>query len=108
MLDYIISKSDSLNARNLFNGALQEATFSDNCEQVKLGLGILELFDTDQDEKLRTVIRNLALYDEFTLYALFCMRKWKNAESEMLDIGRKTHGFNASNGTVHAATTLFA
>lgn len=95
--EQVLEKADIIDLRNLVNGAWWEILTSNNQECVKFGLTILALIVTDGNEEIREVIRELALYEEFTFFCLCIMSNWEDAEEEMLQIGKKVHGW----GRVH-------
>ena len=94
---YIIDNKDELDLDNLFSFAITVVTESAHAECVKVGLEILELFDTSQ-QKIRDVIANLALYDEFTIFALWCMRHWNDGNDKVFKTAKEVHGW----GRIHA------
>lgn len=71
-------------------------------EEVKLGLVLLALFDTDQNEPLKNALRILALSDEFTLYVVQVAATWTKSSQEILRIAKAVHGW----GRIHAVAAL--
>lgn len=89
---YIIEQRENLDGSAIFQFAYDLVQESSEQELVKYGLCILELFqyrDDSYDEMLRT----LALSDEFTLFVVFIMRGWENAEEEILNAAKKVTGW---------------
>ncbi|MBR2532728.1 MAG: hypothetical protein IKE56_08760 [Lachnospiraceae bacterium] len=72
LLDYITEHEESLNAGNIYRFAIHLMIESPEREEVKLGLALMQLFDSSE-EILRDIIRSLGLSDEFTLYSLLNM-----------------------------------
>lgn len=93
----IMDHTDILEAQKMFDFALNMLSESADKECVKVGLSILELFDIDEDEKLCDMIRNVGLSDEFTIFSVFCMRKWSDAENEILKLAKSVRGW----GRIH-------
>ena len=89
----IIRQKDELNQSNVFSFAifrmLLEGT---DIECVKIGIIITEVF-SEPVQKLKEVLRNLALYEEFTLYVICHMRNWQNPDEEMFEIAKKVTGW---------------
>ncbi len=101
LLDYISDHADELNAGNIYRFAIHLMIESAEREGVKLGLTLMQLFDTG-DDVLRDIIRSLGLSDEFTLYALLNILRWDNAQEEVFDLARRVHGW----GRIHAVERL--
>ena len=95
---YIIDNQSKLNAKNLFEYAMHLLFESDNRECVKFGLSLLELFKTDDKNDLKKSIRTIGLSDEFALFAIFVMLKWKDGNREIWELAKKIHGW----GRIHA------
>ena len=100
--NFIIEHSDEYNADRLYRFAMWEIAASKNIECVKFGLSFLELLDIRERDEIKKVIRILSRYDEFTLFGLFCMMKWPNAEEEMLCVGRRVSGW----GRIHVVNYI--
>lgn len=101
---YIINNRDKLNAENIYKFAISCIFICvgyETREIVKFGLSLLELFPNPSEE-LKDIIRTLGLSDEFTLFALFNMRQWKNGNDEIFLLAQKVHGW----GRVHAVEML--
>lgn len=104
LLQFIRDHQDDLDAGNIMllgYHLIVEGTLK---EMVKLGLAILELFDTNQSEEFKEPIRTLALCDEFTLYSAFNMSSWDGGNEELFDIVKKVDGW----GRVHIIRILKA
>ena len=98
---YIIDNQNKLNPANLLTFAVTVVTESVHAECVKTGLEILELFDSSQ-EGIREVIENIGLSDEFTIFAVWCMRQWDNGNEEIFKLAKKINGW----GKIHAIELL--
>ena len=98
---YIIDNQDKLNPGNILTFAITVVTESVHNECVKIGLEILELFDSSQ-EGIREVIENIGLFDEFTIFAAWCMRQWDNGNEEIFKLAKKVSGW----GKIHAIELL--
>lgn len=91
-------------AGNLYEYALWLMLCSSNRECVKYGLSLLELFKTDNNESVKNDIRTIGLSDEFTLFAVLNMRRWKDGNNEIFELAKKVHGW----GRIHAIEKLEA
>ncbi len=98
---YLIAHRAELNDEELYDTALQ-LLLSDRRECVKFGLIIMELFNCDRDESAKKLVRTLGLSDEFTLYAVRVMGRWKNGNEEIFSLAKKVHGW----GRIHAVEAL--
>lgn len=94
---YVIDNRDNIAAQTLFEYALLLATETADKESVKFGLALLELFNTAETERVRTIVRTLGLSDEFTLFAAYVMGRWPNANEELFRLAQKVHGW----GRIH-------
>lgn len=101
MLDYVLKHADRLNPENVFRTAYYMILRSSHIECVKAGLALLELFEV-VDENIKEVVRRLAQYDEFTIYAVCSMTRWENGNEEIFETAKKVHGW----GRIHAVNYL--
>lgn len=99
---YIYDHTSQLNENNLYHFAVDLLIHSEEAECVKIGMSILELFDTDDKPALKNVIRNLGLSDEFTIFTVFLMRGWTNGNMEILELAKKVHGW----GRIHCVSFI--
>ena len=95
---YIADNQSKLNAKNIFEYGLHLLFESDNRECIKFGMSLLELFETDGMDGLKEAVRIVGLSDEFTLFAIFMMLKWKDGNNEVWQLAKKVHGW----GRIHA------
>jgi len=101
LLDYVAEHQDELDAGNIYRFAIHLIVESDDREQVKAGLTLMQLFDTDVDV-LRDIIRSMGLADEFTLYSMLDMLHWEHANEELFDLIKHVHGW----GRIHLLERL--
>ena len=99
--NYLRGHVRELDPGEMHAAAVHFLLHSGNIECVKIGLGILELFGEPVDE-LKEIIRRLGQYDEFTLFAVWNMQRWKNANEEIYRLARLTRGW----GRIHAVERL--
>ena len=100
---YIIQNQETLSADGVYRTARRLILRSADRESVKSGLAMLELFPAPE-EKLKEAVRILGLSDEFTVFALWNMRKWENGNREIFDLARKVRGW----GRIHAVEMVEA
>ncbi|MBD5156921.1 MAG: hypothetical protein HDT13_04740 [Butyrivibrio sp.] len=91
--EYIIAQKDRLNAENLYNCAALLTVEAVRSETVKVGMAIMELFNTNANEEYKKRVRTLALCDEFTLYSAYIMRGWDNSNEEFFEAVKKVKGW---------------
>ena len=99
--NYLRGHVRELDPGEMHAAAVHFLLHSGNIECVKIGLGILELFGEPVDE-LKEIIRRLGQYDEFTLFAVWNMQRWKNANEEIYRLARLTRGW----GRIHAVERM--
>lgn len=99
---YISDHQQILLPSQIYRLAVECALKGTHREEVKFGLVLLTLLDTDTNEPLKNALRILALSDEFTLYVLPIAAQWTDSSSEILHIAQKVRGW----GRVHAVTWL--
>lgn len=95
---YIIDNQEKLNAGNVYQYAVHALMASSDRECVKFGLSLLELFDTDNNDELKDVIRTVGLSDEFAIFSIFVMLRWEDGNNEVFSLAKKIHGW----GRIHA------
>lgn len=101
--NYMIEHRESLDASKIFQFAYHLVQNTSERELVKYGLALLELFQ-HREETFDDILRTLALSNEFTLFVLFNMRSWENAEEEILEVAKKVEGW----GRIFAVEELSA
>ncbi len=97
---YIIEHAGELDEDRLYVFAM-DCLKSPLTDLVKYGMEILEVF-TQPGEEQKEIIRTLGLCDEFTLFAIFHMLSWENANDEIFALAQKVHGW----GRIHAVEKL--
>lgn len=102
LLQYVIGRQQQLPPSKIYRLAAECAMKGTHREEVKFGLVLLVLFDTDQNEPLKNALRILALSDEFTLYVLQVAANWTKSSQEILRIAKAVHGW----GRIHAVAAL--
>lgn len=95
---YVVDHKNDLSAQNIFEYGIHAILHSEDRECVKTGLSLLELFDTDDDDALKKVVRTLGLSDEFSIFAIFVMLCWEDGNDEVYRLARRIHGW----GRIHA------
>lgn len=99
---YIIDHQQVLPPSQICQLAAECALKGTHREEVKFGLVLLALLETDTNEQLKNALRILALSDEFTLYVLQIAAQWTDSSMEILHIAQKVRGW----GRVHAVAWL--
>lgn len=79
--------------KNTFMLGMQLITESDSTEAVKLGLSLLELFNTEEYPEVSEIISKLALYEEFTLFCGFIIRYYHDADDRLIEIASHINGW---------------
>ena len=100
---YILSHKADFNPENLHRTALALVLHSADRESVKYGLSIMELF-VAKDAAVKDAVRTIGLSDEFTIFAVFNMLNWANANDEIFRLVQKVHGW----GRIHTLERLEA
>lgn len=102
IIQYTIERQQHLPPSQIYRLAVECALKGTHREEVKFGLVILTLFDTDNNEPLKNALRILALSDEFTLYVLQVAATWSSSSLEVLRIAKSVRGW----GRIHAVAQL--
>ncbi len=102
VLHYVMERRQQLPPSEIYRLAVECALKGTCREEVKFGLVLLVLIDTDQNEPLKNSLRILALSDEFTLYVLQIAANWTKSSQEILCIAKAVHGW----GRIHAVASL--
>ena len=98
---YIIDHKNSISPESVVKFALYTLYNTKDRESLKFALSMLELVCLD-DDSLKDTLRILGLSDEFTLFVIFIMQQWENANQEIFRLARKTKGW----GRIHAIERL--
>lgn len=99
--DYILKHAKKLPIGNVCQAAMGIVLQSSDKEAVKYALSILELIPL-KDEASKEIVRRIGLSDEFTIFAVWIMRKWENGNNEVFRLARKVHGW----GRIHCVDKL--
>ena len=99
---FIVDHEDDLDFDKLYAFAVHLLLESKAKECVKVGLSILEVFETWDNEALAGAIRRIGLSDEFTLFSLFCMQHWPAADAEIFELAKRVRGW----GRVHCVAFI--
>lgn len=94
---YIVEHASQIKGDNMYRFAIDMMMSSNHIECVKIGMIILELFDTDENDALADAIRAIGVSDEFTIFSVFIMRHWDNGAMEVLELAKHVHGW----GRIH-------
>ncbi len=101
LLKYIIRHESSISAESIYNCAVYLIFHSSEIECVKIGLILFEIL-SEPNEEIKKAILRLALYEEFTLFALWAMQNWKYCNTETFTLAQKLKGW----GKIHAVHSL--
>lgn len=101
--EYVVQNREKLNTTNLYHYSVNKLLNSSEINEIKYGMISLELF-TLQDERIKEAVRTVGLSDEFTLFSIFIMQKWNNANEEIFRLAKHVHGW----GLIHAIDRLEA
>lgn len=99
---WIIDNASDLNSNLIFTFSVNLLEKSNNAECIKFAMSVLEIMDIEYNEVWRDIICALGLSDEFTLYSLFLIRQWPDANTVIFDLAKKLHGW----GRIHAVERL--
>lgn len=99
---YIIENKDRLNAPDMYDCAAKLMVNSDQRECVKFGMSILELFSIEGNKPLANAVEMLGQCNEFTIFSVFIMSHWKDANERIFALARQVHGW----GRIHAIERL--
>ena len=99
--EYVREHQAELKIGYLYQSAKYMILHSAHTECVKIGLELLELFK-EPAEDIKEAVRTLGLCDEFTMFALWNLRKWEDGNEEIFDLAKKVHGW----GRIHAVEFL--
>ncbi len=103
LVNHIIKHQSVYAPDKIFKFACRLITMGTRVEAVKIGMGILELFRTNEMPKVKDMIRMLSQYDEFALFGCFLILSgWDNRDEELLEIAKKNHGW----GRIHAVARI--
>ena len=99
--NYVRDHKEELKIGYMYQSAKYMILHSAHVECVKIGLELLELFKGPMAD-VEEAVRLLGLCDEFTIFAVWNLRKWENGNEEIFDLVKKVHGW----GRIHAVEFL--
>jgi hypothetical protein len=102
VLDAIRENAENFDAVSLGQYAEKLAFESDDAELVKLGIGLLGLFNLTDDPEMQEQLITLGLYEEFTLYVVTAAQQWDNANNVIYRLARNIDGW----GKIHTVERL--
>lgn len=100
--NWIYDHRDSLPANKLYQFARWQLTHSAHPETIKFALALLEMLNTQEEKALQKIIMTLALSDELTLFALFVIITWPDANDRLFELAQHVHGW----GRIHTVDRL--
>lgn len=98
---YVLEHNADIDAQRLWAYTTFLLFFSTDKELVKMGLSLLELFGEPQ-ENVKSIVRLLALSDEFTIFAAWCARGWQDGNEELFRLAKNVEGW----GRIHVVEML--
>ena len=101
--NYVREHKEELKIGYMYQSAKYMILHSAHIECVKIGLELLELFRSPFAD-VEEAVRVLGLCDEFTIFAVWNIRKWEDGNQEIFDLAKKVHGW----GRIHAIEFLEA
>ena len=99
---WIIDHKEQISAKARYEFSVGVLKRSADVESVKFALSCLELLNTGDNTQVRNLIKVFALSDEFTLYCLFIMCRWPDANTAIFDAAKHVSGW----GRIHAVERL--
>lgn len=100
--EWIIRNRDDIDPNNVYQFVLKTLKDTPHIECLKFALSVLELLDDGSNDETREIVETLVASDEFTLYCLFIMRHWPDANDVIFKTAKKVRGW----GRVHAVEQL--
>jgi len=102
ILDTIRRNHEGLNVKNLIAHAIRLAFQTTDEELVKLGIALLGLIDLTNEQRIIDGLLTLALYEEFTLYAVVALPESQNTNDNLFALAQKINGW----GKIHTVKRL--
>lgn len=100
--EWIYAHSGELSPENLGRFAMTFLMQSSDVESVKFALTILEVIDNEPTDELRELVSTLAACEELTLFCLFVLGGYEDANDIYFALAKKLHGW----GRIHAVSML--
>ncbi len=99
--NYVREHQAELKIGYLYQSAKHMILHSTHIECVKIALELMEMFKGPMAD-VTDAVRLLGLYDEFTIFAVWNLRKWEDGNEEIFELAKKVHGW----GRIHAVEFL--
>lgn len=99
---WVVDHQGEINPGEIYRFSSWLLSESRNAESIKFALSLLELLNVEEDENIREKVLTLSNSDEFTLFCLFLVGKWQDANEQTFEIAKKVNGW----GRVHAVDRL--
>lgn len=93
--NYLLENSNRIEADAVYETARSLMILSTHVESVKVGMILMELFDIEDD--IAWVANVLGRSDEFTLFAIFLLRKLEDGQDMIMSMGEDVSGW----GRIH-------
>lgn len=100
--ELIYAHSGELSPENLGRFAMTLLTQSGDVESVKFALAILEVIEQEPTDELQELLLTLAACEELTLFCLFVLGGYENANDIYFELAKKLQGW----GRIHAVSML--
>ena len=100
--EWIYAHSGELSPENLGRFAMTLLKQSSDVESVKFALAVLEVIEQEQTDELEDLLLTLAGCEELTLFCLFVLGGYENANEMYFELAKKLHGW----GRIHAVSML--
>jgi hypothetical protein len=91
-----------IDPNKMVNLSINLVKASGNVELIKIMVGLLGLFDLGNIDEVSKVISTLALYGDFTLFAVVTASNWPNGNRTIFQIAKSAVGW----GKIHAVERL--
>lgn len=104
ILKYISTHKEEINVNALFKLAATLLLLSKNVETVKFAISIFSMINIEHDADIIEIIEKLAVYDEFTLYCTYVIKKLKNNNDIIFSLAKKVDGW----GKIYLVSNLKA
>jgi hypothetical protein len=102
ILDGIRSGSKEIEPGRILESSLNIIQSSDNIELIKIGIGVLGLFELGGFDNIAVILSNIGAYDDFTLYAVVAASNWTGGNDLVFNIAKRVDGW----GKIHAVERL--
>lgn len=102
VLNRFISSRRGIDAKNILGAGFRIVQASSSTELTKIGISLFGLFDLGDMDEAKKIITTLALYDDYTLYAVIAVSAWTNGNHVIFQIAQNVDGW----GKIHAVEHL--